>query len=521
MRLMRLSLLTLTALNARVCSDEKPDPQALAKLDAAALAQAIDQHVQRRLDEAKIQASPQADDAEFLRRVYLDIHGLIPPADKVVAFLDSGDPDKRARVIDELLASPRYAHYQADIWTSILYRILLERRYSPPKELFTQWLEEAFNKNMSWDRQVRELITGSGATGRNGAVAYLVHSKGVRSIEEVTNLTARVFLGRADIKCAQCHSHPFTSLKRDEYWGMAAFFSQLEVVRDSTYKGLQNGNLGVQDRVGPPRKEVDMPDGFRAVPPRFLEGEQPALDPSIPYRKVLAEWLTSPKNPIFARAKVNRTWAHFFGTGLVNPIDEMNELNAPSHPELFALLAEQFANNGFDQKYLIRAICSSKTYQRSSRTTPANAGDTELYSHMRIKVLLPRQLFDSLERIAAVPVSSKGARDNFNASFATLDSTDGELPDPTEYNRNLAQQVKMMTANPPFQNLVGSLLKQVGASGQAPQQVVEGLYLRVLSRRPSSAEIERAADFVQGRGDAGYTELARVLLTTSEFTLNH
>jgi hypothetical protein len=518
-----LRLVVLLAALGGTAPASRAEPPAGQKLDAPALAWAIDRHVQKRLDEAKVPASGPADDAEFLRRVYLDLHGVIPPADKAVAFLDSTDPDKRAKVIDELLASPRYGQYQTDIWASVLYRIILERRYSPPRELMVRWLEESFNANKPWDRMAHELITASGTSGHNGAVAYLVHTKGVRPLEEVTNLTARVFLGRADLKCAQCHNHPFISFKQTDYWGLAAFFSQLEVVRDPTYKGLQNGNLGLGDRRGPPvaRKDGVVPDGFKDVPPRFPEGEQPRLDASVPYRKALADWVTSPSNPFFARAMVNRTWAHLFGRGFVNPIDEMNETNPPTHPELLALLAEQFAANGFDLKYLLRAICNSQTYQRSSRTMVGNGGDTELYSHMPIKVLSPRQLFDSLERMAPLSDGARKGRDSFIASFGSLDSTDGELPDPAEYTRSMAQQLRLMTANPPFQNLPGNLVKQTAPPGRPPSQVIEGLYLTVLSRRPSARELERAVAFVQDRGAAGYTELARVLLTTSEFALNH
>ena len=510
-------LLAVVGLCGPATGAERPSAQ---KLDAPALAKLIDERIDGRLAEKKMPASLQADDAEFLRRAYLDLHGLIPLPDKVVAFLDDTSPDRRARLIEQLLEDKRYGQYQGDIWTGILYRIILERRYSPPRELFTEWLVDAFNTNMPWDRQAYALITATDIVGKNGAVAYLVHTKGVRPLEEVTNLTARVFLGRADMKCAQCHNHPFTDFKQTDYWAMAAFFTQVEVVRDGTYKGLQNGNLGLGDRTGPPkRKEADQPDGFKAVPPRFPNGEKPDLD-SGSYRKVFADWVTVPKNPFFARAMVNRTWAHLFGRGIVNPIDEMNGQNAPTHPELLDLLTEQFVASGFDLKHLIRAICNSRTYQRSSRTTKANAADAELYSHMPVKVLTPRQLYDSLDRIAERG-GARNSRDQFIASFGLPESTDGELPDVTEYTRNLAQQLRVMTANPPFQNFPAALVKRVAAPGKPPEQVVEALYLAVLSRRPTPKETERAVVFVKDRGTAGYVELTRVLLTTSEFTLNH
>jgi hypothetical protein len=282
-----LVLLTATAWVGPALSADSSVPRLRPKLDATSLSREIDRQVQHRLDQAKIEASGTSEDAEFLRRLFLDLHGVIPPVDRVIAFLDGKDPDRRAKLIDELLASPRYGQYQADLWDSILYRVILEKRYSPPREPFVEWLETAFNSNMRWDRQARELITASGNVMKNGTVAYLVHTKGVRSLEEVTNLTARVFLGRADIKCAQCHNHPFLSLKRDDYWGLAAFFSQLEVVRDGTAKGVKNGNLGLGDRLGPPaQRKGDVPDGFKVVPPRFLDGEQPKLGPRSSFRPI-------------------------------------------------------------------------------------------------------------------------------------------------------------------------------------------------------------------------------------------
>jgi hypothetical protein len=503
---------------------ETPKPaQPSALRNPLALAAAIDREIDGRLLRAKLHPSPVSDDAEFLRRVYLDLHGVIPSPEKAVVFLDSKDPDKRAKLIDELLTDSRYGQNMADMWTSILYRVILERRYSPPQEPFTQWLETAFNKNMPWDKQAYEIITASGNVGKNPVVAPFIHTKGVRSIEEVTNLTGRVFLGRADIKCAQCHDHPFLPLKRAEYWGVAAFFSRLEVVRDNTSKGLKNSNLGLGDRLDSPtpRKEVDLPDGYKVVPPRFLEGEEPKLDNTIPYRQVFGTWVASPKNPFFARAAVNRTWAHLFGKGIVNPIDEMNEKNAPTHPELLTLLSDHFVANGFDLKYLIRAICNSQTYQRSSRTTAENAGDEKWYSHMPVKVLSPRQLFDSMSQMTSLTGDARKGRDSFIASFGLPESTDGELPDVSEYNRNLVQQLRMMTGNPPFQTLPMTLLKKLSPGDRSPKPVIEQLYLTILSRRPNPREVDRATTFVEGRGEAGYTELARVLLTTSEFALNH
>ena len=201
-------------------------PPAAVKLDAAQLAQHIDQAINTRLQAEKIKPAPLADDAEFLRRVYLDVLGVIPPADKAAAFLDSKDPAKRAKLIDELLASPRYGRHMADIWKGFLVPRTSDNRQLQAEPLL-RWLQESFNNNKPWDQFVTELITATGNQEENGAVTFFLANP---TPDKVTDAVSRLFLG-VQLQCAQCHNHPFTKWKQTEYWGMAAFFTKVKVDR--------------------------------------------------------------------------------------------------------------------------------------------------------------------------------------------------------------------------------------------------------------------------------------------------
>src|SRR5262249_25253124 len=324
------------------------------------------------------------------RRAYLDLTGVIPPADKAAAFLDSRRPQKRAELIDELLASPNYGRHMGDLWQALLLAQTDVYSRGLPAEPLVNWFAEGFNSNKPWDRQVIELLTSTGTQDQNGATTFFL---ALRYPDKVTDTVCRVFLG-IQLQCAQCHNHPFTSWKRAEYWGMAAFFSKVD--DGAPQKLFKVAAPNVVEAATIQKKRL--PDSALNVAPRFLGGEAPRLDGKDPYRPALARWLTSEQNPYFARATVNRVWAQFFGRGLVNPVDNLSEENPASHPELFEALARQFARNGFDMKYLARAICNSQAYQRSS--SPVGREDSEaLYASMTIKPMTPEQLHDSLARV--------------------------------------------------------------------------------------------------------------------------
>jgi hypothetical protein len=497
-------------------------PTKNAKLDSASLSRTIDKYIDHRLADEKVPPSPRADDAAFLRRAYLDITGRIPSADKAVAFLDNQDPTKRTKLIDELLASPEYATHQADIWQALLLPRNSDSR-RVPFEPMVKWLEDDFKANKPWDKMIHDLLTATGEQDKNGAVTYFLANDGV---DKMTDSVTKLFLG-VQLQCAQCHNHPFTEWKQTEYWGMAAFFMKVQP-QFSRPAAKDKSSPSVTEGANPRRKNA-LPDSAKIVPAKFLAGDQPKVDAKAPLRPVLADWLTNADNPYFSKAIVNRTWAQFFGRGLVSPVDDMHDANPASHPELLDELARQLAANNFDLKYLIRAICNSQAYQRSSKPAGKNADAApELFSRMTIKVLTPEQLFDSLgQALGPLPTPKAdgkqgkppvngGPRAAFVAFFGVEDGSD-----PTEYQAGIPQALRLMNA-PRLNN--AAVLNQMIKGNKKPEEIIEQLYLTTLSRRPTSTEHNKMVAFVQKHKDEprqAYGDILWALLNCSEFATNH
>ncbi|MBL8794687.1 MAG: PSD1 domain-containing protein [Planctomycetia bacterium] len=474
-----------------------------AKLDAPALARLIDREIQARLDAAKVPASPTADDSEFLRRLYLDLTGTIPPFEKIAPFLDSPDPAKRAKLIDELLASPAYAQHLASLWAARLGDNVPNGPQTDLRSAMGKWLEEAFASNRPWDRMVQEILTATpsdSTAAKKGTPtdSFFSHDSKPATVEKPTNKLAQYFLG-IQLQCAQCHNHPFVpTLKQEDYWGLAAFFFKM------------NGKATEDPKQTEPKAK---PDGFQAVPAKFLGGARPALDRQGPARPTLAQWVTAADNPFFAKAMVNRTWAHFFGRGLVNPVDDMRPGQEPTHPVLLEELACQFAANGFDMQYLTRAIANSQTYQRSSKPLAGNAADTLLYSHAVLRSLTPQQLFAARSAIA------RGQAAPGDSFFRVFDPTIDR--DPTVYPFGMLETLRILNAGM-VNNTTAAVAKLVAAD-KTPEQNIEALYLSALARRPAVEESRRAAAFIARKDStaAAYSDLLWVLLNCAEFQLNH
>jgi hypothetical protein len=513
-------------------------PGAGKKLDFRQLAKLIDQEVAKRMAEEGFKASPRSEDAEFLRRVYLDLIGVIPPADKVDAFLKDADPKKREKVVDELLANPRFGTALSEAWSGLMVpRESNNRRlnHTPLQE----WLAKEFNADVPLDKLVFDLITATGTTQENGAATYFV---GNPTVDKMTDNVTRMFLG-VQLQCAQCHNHPFTDWKQTEYWAMAAFFMKTKLTvnpQQAAKKGVAPGITENAVKGGGKKKGGGLPDSAKIVPAKFLQGEAPKLNPAEPYRPVLAQWITSPTNPFFARAMVNRFWHQLFGRGLVNPVDDMHQDNPATHPELLAALTEQFKTSGFDTKYLIRAIVTSEAYQRSSRPSWAdqvgdNKSDDRFFSHRALRVLSPEQMYDSLITVVGSPKKDGGAkkapafggkkgpppggRDNF-LNFFRID----EGADPLAYQVGIPQALRMMNSGQ-FNNTGDAVARAMKEGENVPSRVIERLYLYALSRRPAAEEIQRLLEFVRQNDGAepraAYGDILWAILNTSEFAFNH
>jgi len=496
------------------------------KADFLTLAKTIDQEIAKQLKANEVDASPLCTEEEFIRRVTLDLTGVIPTAEAVKAFLDNKDTNKRAKLVDELLNNPRYGKFLGELWTKqLLNRESANRKLK--EEPMHEWLTEKLNGNMHYDKLVYELITASGPQNKNGAVTFFIANP---APEKMTDQITRHFLG-VQLQCAQCHNHPFTDYKQTEYWGMAAFYMNVTISANPNKAAKEGTSITVAESTGGKKgKKVKLPMEAKIVPPKFLKAEEPTLAKNETYRPVVATWMTSKTNPYFARAAANKVWFHLIGRGIVNPVDDMHDDNPATHPVLLATLADQMKQNDFDLKYMIRAICASQTYQRSCKPAGNNGDDHELFSHAFVRAMHPEQLFDSIAQVVGVDGSAKeggkkaggakygpvGMRNKF-IDFFTGD--DGYKP--LEYQAGIPQALMLMN-NKQLGNTTKAI-NQAMKLAKAPEGVIEHLFLSTVSRRPTATELQKMVGHVQKQANpqAGYADVLWALLNTSEFGLNH
>ena len=487
--------------------------------DAAELAAQIDRHIETRLKAEQLRPADPADDAEFLRRVYLDLHGVIPTATQADRFLSDTDPNRRGKLIDALLASPRYGEYLADVWQGYLVSPQADDRQVRADRL-REWLAGRFNTK-NWDRIATELLTATGKVEENPAVNYLIEGRLPRTVPDLTDLATRYFLG-VRLNCAQCHDHPFVKWTRQDYWGVAAFFTQVQ----TPGKPKQVYKVGVKDDPAitlASLKDGGAPDGFLPRPPTFLGGEEFRAGDGTTNRAAFAAWMTDPKNPYFAKAMVNRTWWRLFGRGLVDPVDDMHSANEPSHPELLDLLASEFIESGFDLKYLTRAVVSSRAYQRTSRPGEAPEKQAALFGRMSVKPLSAGQLYDSLVTVLGPPVKTPGTnpRQNARAEFTQFFADDA-APDPVAYRRGIPHLLRQMNSGQFAGRNTAALVARLAKSGRSADDVATDMFLAFFSRRPTADELKRVHAHAAraDSAEAAYRELAWALMLTSEFSLN-
>jgi hypothetical protein len=514
---MRSSVVVLMGL-ATAWASVPPRP---VRADEPPLAEQIDRQINERLAQAGLRPAPPAEDAEFLRRVFLDLHGVVPSVEQTVRFLDSDDPAKRARLIDDLLASPRFGEYFGDVWRSRLLSPI-EQSSRPKSDRFAQWLAARLNTGR-WDETVADLLTATGMIDENPAATWLVEGRNPLGVTGLTDLSSRYFLG-IRLNCAQCHDHPFAEWKQTDYWGMAAFFAPIQ----TPGRSKQVHMAGVQDN---PRvtlatlQAADAIDGFRAVPATFLGGAVWKAESDEPARRALVRWLISPDNPYLARATVNRMWWHFFGRGFVEPVDDMHTGHAPSHPELLALLSRSFIDSGFDLKALCRAILNTRAYQQTSRADAAGLeAEPALFARMPVKVLSAEQLYDSLVLVLGPPSKTPAidARLGTRYEFCQFFAGDGD-PQPTRYDRGIPHLLRLMNSPQFAGRNVAALVSETTSAGRSTNAVLDALFLRILSRHATAADREWAQEHLRSTAspETAYRDLAWTLLMSSEFSLNH
>lgn len=356
--------------------------------DASPKQNFIDEYVIKKLKELRIPPSDQCTDREFIRRAFLDAAGILPTPEEVQQFLRDPSPTKRARLVESLLNRPEFVDYWTYKWSDLL--LVSSRRIQPAAMwAYYRFIRAAVSENRPWDRFARDILTASGSTLEQGAANYFVLHKDIAELTEATSVT---FMG-VSLTCCRCHNHPLEKWTQDQYWSMANLFARVTLKN-----GERNGEIIVQEQ---PTGDVPHPRRDKPMPPAPLDA--PPLTRPISRREYFVQWLTTPENPYFARAIVNRVWRNFMGRGLVESEDDLRETNPPSNRELLDALVQDFVARGFDVKHLIRTIMNSAAYQRSSVPLPANQADDRFYSRYLVRRLAAEVILDAYSTVTGVP----------------------------------------------------------------------------------------------------------------------
>ncbi len=501
----------------------------------------IDDLILAHLKTLRIRPSQPATDPEFLRRVYLDTAGILPRPRELEEFLKDSSPNKRAQWIDKLMTRPEFVDYWAYKWSDLL--LVSSNKLSPEAMwAYYDWIRQSVARNKPWDQFVREIITASGNALENGAANYwVIHRVPIDIAENVS----QAFLG-INISCAHCHNHPLAKWTQKDYYGMANLFARVRLKMDEP--------AGFKPGVGPIFRNVTVYTGYtgqytddrfsRPLPPKPLEADALPLDSPRNRREYFAEWLTSPENPYFARALVNRVWRNFMGRGLVEPVDDLRNTNPPTNEELLNALVKDFVSHGFDVNHLIRTIVSSATYQTSSEPNRYNAQDEKYYSHYLIRRLPAEVLLDALSQVTGIPEKFEG----YAPGMRALQLPDTAVEDyfltafgrpPREQTREsertsvptITQALHVINGDTLNDKLRGpaSVVDMLLKLGVADDQVVDYVFLAALSRHPTEHERQALVEDLKSAEASSSTESRRAaledlvwaVLTSKGFMFNH
>lgn len=505
----------------------------------------IDELVLKQLQRMKIAPSPPASDHEFVRRAYLDTIGTLPTPQEVRTFLADPAADKRDKLIEQLLARPEFVDYWTYKWSDLL-TITGERLRPNSVKAYYQWIRAQVAANKPWDQFVREIITSQGSSTENGATNFFALHQ---DPENMSENVCQAFLGLS-INCAKCHNHPLEKWTNDQYYGMANLFAR---VRGKGWGGDARNGAGDRMLVVVDKGDLMQPSTGRPQPPTPLDGQPVSFDSTVDRRIHLANWLTAPDNPYFARSITNRVWANFYGVGLVESIDDMRVSNPASNEELLTAAAKYLVEQKFDLKQLMRAILQSRTYQRSSHPLPENLAESRFYSRYYPKRLMAEVLLDAVSQVAGVPsefneVAFSGA-DKAKTDFYPKGTRAIQLYDAavnSYFLRTFGRNQRLITCEcersdePSMVQVLhlsngdtineklrakGSRVEQLLASGATNHEIITEVYLSALSRTPTDDEMLRLLQAIaDAKGDdrrVVIEDLFWSVLSSREFLFNH
>lgn len=484
----------------------------------------IDQLVGAKLQKVRVLPSEICTDEEFLRRVTIDINGRLPTEEEYHEFMNAADPNKRARLVDRLLDRKEFSEIWAMKWAELLMIKSKPDVSYKSAFLYYSWLTDKISNETPINVMVKELLSMSGGTFKNPATNYYqIERDTLKTAENV----AQVFMG-IRTQCAQCHNHPFDRWTMDDYYSFAAFFAQIGRKQGEDYREIIVFNSG--------SGEVRHLVTNQPSKPKFLGGPEPDLA-GRDRREALAEWLTSPDNPYFAVNVANRIWAHFLGKGIVEPVDDVRVSNPPSNPELLDALGKKLVEYNFDMKRLVRDICNSETYQRSVVRNESNKLDERNFAHANVRRIPAEQLLDcisevteSLDKFRGLPLGARavqiadGNTSNYFLTTFGRASRDTVCACEAKTEPTLSQALHLINGSSVHNKIqAGGVVKKLYDQYKSPEPVIEHLYIRSLSRKPTPQEMAQLLEVVNKAENPiiGLEDVFWGILNAREFIFNH
>ena len=525
---------------------KKSDPETVSPVvledESMTLARQIDRELESSWDASSVVAAPSADDYEWIRRVTLDLTGKIPLAHEVEDYADNVDPNKRARLIDRLLTCDGHRRHQVETWRELLLgppiREGLITRAQSLGPAMEQWLTVKFEQNRGFDEIVRELLTTALPDENQDSFANHIeqgsHPLGYffrgddLSPSALIGDCSQLFLG-IRLECARCHDHPFAPWTQDQFWGFAAFFS-----------GVRSKSRDVVGRtmlIGEDREiaSITIPDTDRTIQAQFLDGMTPTPNPGRSARESLADWITSPSNPYFARTIVNRVWAQFFGQGLAEPLDDLNIVATTQREALINLLARRFQEKKFDLRFLTRSLILTQAYQRTSRLTHDSQKTPEILAKMPIRSLSGAQLHDSLTRacgfaqFAIIPRDDRRFQQFLNSQRLEFVRRSASDTPKSETEKSMLDALHQMNGS--FTDMLTHSRRDetleviTRIPGASNNDKITSIYLSTLSRKPRPEEITWIEEILghhpSDNGSFSFVDLFWAMINSAEFNSNH
>jgi hypothetical protein len=487
----------------------------------------VDTLVHEKLHKLRVTPSELCSDEIFLRRVSLDVTGTLPSPETFERFIQDTNPEKRAKLIDELLERKEFT----ETWV-MKFAELLQIRTDDNNGvsykatlLYFNWLKDRIANNVPMDQIVRELLSSTGGTFVNPSTNfYQIERDSLKLTENV----AQVFMGMR-IQCAQCHNHPFDRWTQDDYYSFASFFTQVGRKRaaDPRESIIYNRRSG----------ETNHPVHKKPMPAKFLGGEAPTIKSGQDRRVILSEWIASPENPFFARNLANIVWSHFFGLGIIEPVDDVRVTNPASNPELLNELARRFTAYNYDFKKLVRDVCNSRTYQLSTRPNETNLSDTRNFARSQLRRMRAEVLLDAISQVT----NTKNKFQGLPLGARAVQIADGKMTNYflTTFGRatretvcscevvmepNLSQALHLLNGDVTNKRIgQGNLVKDLMDDGKENGEVIDALFVRCLSRQPSEAERANLLAAINGDEDkkAALEDTFWAIINSKEFIFNH